>query len=66
MFCYLKLRKEGEPLTEPKNLAAIIYFSLMCLIGWGSSIGTVMMMLGPKDSALLYCQRDQDPCTPIS
>ena len=56
MFCYLKLRKEGEPLTEPKNLAAIIYFSLMCLIGWGSSIGTIMMMFGSKTNSFLYCQ----------
>lgn len=55
LYCYLKLRHEGDPLTSCKNMAAIIYFSIMCLIGWGSSIGTVLMMLGPKDSALLYC-----------
>ena len=66
LYCYLKLRKEGEPLTEPKNLAAIIYFAVMCVIGWCSSIGTVAMMLGPKDSAVLYCQENQNECTPTS
>ena len=55
LYCYLKLRKEGEPLTEPKNLAAIIYFAIMCVIGWCSSIGTVAMMLGSETSPVLYC-----------
>ena len=55
MTCYLKLRHENDPITSPKNMAAIVYFSFMCLIGWGSSIGTVMMMLGDKSSSLLYC-----------
>ena len=55
VFCYLKLRRDDDPITSPKNLAAIIYFSLMCLIGWGSSIGTLMMMLGSKTNPLLYC-----------
>lgn len=58
LFCYLKLRHENDPLTSPKNLAAIIYFSLMCLVGWGSVIGTIMMMFGSKDSALLFCQQN--------
>ena len=66
LFCYLKLRREGDPLSAPKNVAAIIFFSTMILIGWCSSIGTIMMMLGPKDSAFLYCQKNQDPCAPIS
>ena len=57
VYCYLKLRREDDPITSPKNLAAIIYFSLMCLIGWSSSLGTVLMMLGSKDSAFLYCQK---------
>ena len=56
VYCYLKLRRDDDPLTAPKNIAAILYFGLMCLIGWGSSAGTVAMMLGSKDSPLLYCQ----------
>ena len=56
LFCYLKLRHEDDPLTSVKNLAAIVYFSLMSLVGWGSVIGTVLMMLGSKTSPLLYCQ----------
>ena len=55
LFCYLKLRREGDPLSAPKNVAAIIFFSTMIVIGWCSSIGTIMMMLGPKDNAFLYC-----------
>ena len=65
LVCYLKLRHENDPLTSPKNLAAIIYFSIMSLIGWGSSIGTVLMMLGSKDSAFLYCQTNQETCPEI-
>ena len=56
LFCYLKLRHENDPLTSMKNVSAIIYFGIMCLIGWGSSIGTVLMMFGSDTSAFLYCQ----------
>lgn len=56
LYCYLKLRREDDPLTSMKNVSAMIYFGIMCLIGWLSSAGTVAMMLGPKDSAFLYCQ----------
>lgn len=56
VYCYLKLRREDDPLTSMKNVSAMIYFGIMCLIGWLSSAGTVAMMLGPKDSAFLYCQ----------
>lgn len=56
LYCYLKLRRDDDPLTSPKNLAAMFYFGLMSLIGWCSSAGTVAMILGNKDSAVLYCQ----------
>jgi len=59
---YFKLKREDDPYTSPKNLAAIIYFSIMCLIGWGSSLGTILMIFGPKDSSLLYCQKYQEVC----
>ena len=65
MYCYLKLRHENDPLTSPKNVAAIIYFSIMCIIGWGSSLGTIMMMLGSDTNPVLFCQKNQGPCEPI-
>lgn len=62
MTCYLKLRHENDPITSPKNIAAIIYFSIMSVIGWCSSIGTVLMMFGSKDNPLLFCQKNQQIC----
>ena len=62
MTIYIKLKREDDYLTSPKNLAAIIYFSFMCLIGWSSSLGTILMIFGSDDSALLYCQKYQDEC----
>ena len=62
----LELRHEGDPLTSCKNMSAIIYFSMMCLIGWGSSIGTVLMMLGSDTNAFLYCQTNQQICPALT
>lgn len=64
LFCYLKLRHENDPLTSPKNVAAIIYFSLMSLIGWGSSIGTLLIMIVPNSdqNPYLTCQVNQAEC----
>ena len=55
MTIYIKLRREDDYLTSPKNLAAIIYFAFMCVIGWSNSVGTILMMIGSEDSALLRC-----------
>lgn len=64
LFCYIKLRREDDPITSPKNLIAIFYFSLMSIIGWMSVLGTLAMIFGPADSAFVYCQRDQTICKP--
>jgi hypothetical protein len=66
LICYLNLRHEGDSLLAPKNLSAIIYFSIMCLLGWSSSIGTIFMMLGSTDNPVLYCQVHQGPCPVIA
>ena len=58
LICYIKLRREDDPITSPKNLLAIIYFGLMSLIGWTSSVGTIAMIIGSNDSAFLFCQKD--------
>ena len=41
LVCYLKLRHEGEPLLIAKNVLAIVYFVIMILLGWLSSVGTL-------------------------
>ena len=55
LICYIRLRREDDPITSPKNLLAILYFSLMSIIGWCSSAGTIAMMIGSKTSPILYC-----------
>ena len=65
MICYLKLRHADDPLTSPKNVAAIVYFSLMSLLGWMSVIGTIGMMIGDKSNPLLFCQVNQETCPVI-
>ena len=62
VVCYLKLRHEDDPLTSPKNIAAIIYFSIMCIIGWSSSLGTIFMMIGSSSNPILFCQKNQTTC----
>ena len=62
MTIYIKLKRDDDPITAPKNIAAIVYFGFMCLIGWMSSLGTIAMIIGPADSSFLYCQKYQTGC----
>lgn len=42
MYCYVKLSEHRW--THPKNFAAIIFFGLLCLVGYGSVILTIFEM----------------------
>jgi hypothetical protein len=47
VICYIKLRHEGDPITNPKNLSAIIFFSLLCVLGWLSVIASTLNIIDP-------------------
>lgn len=66
MVCYLKLRREGESLWEFKNISAIIFFGMMCLLGWSASISTLFLVIYNKETQnpLLFCQVLQTECCP--
>lgn len=54
LFCYIRLRNLGDPLTSVKNLCAIGYFSLLTLFGFLSIVASLLSLISP-DSPSLHC-----------
>jgi membrane protein YqaA with SNARE-associated domain len=55
VICYIKLRHDGDPITNPKNISAIIYFSFLCLLGWLSVIASILLVVAPDMKILQNC-----------